>query len=351
MSIKLMSQVWDVQSLTQPRKMLLLAVADFANDEGYSWPSVETLMRKCSFKSDSGVRRALAELAEAGWLSKTTRSVKAANGRRQQGSNAYQLNLVRLLAESLIEPVRRTPSKPFIQPVPYEGSQDEGSCHEGSPGEGSYNNENPHFEPVPGTADPLVNSTPDPSSKNTLGQPPAAAAQDGEFQSKIITDQAIRVLEHLNKLTGARYTKAKSTLQNIRARITEGNTVEELNMVVEYLVDRWLGTEWAKYLNPETMFRPSKFSGNLLAAQAWDNEGRKSKPQSTATTDNAEREAAYKRYFKLTLDNKSKSAAETAARKEADGASVKAMRADFAKTTWNKIWTECNQRLNGGKTA
>jgi hypothetical protein len=29
-----MSQVWEVQSLSQPRKMLLLAVADFANDEG-----------------------------------------------------------------------------------------------------------------------------------------------------------------------------------------------------------------------------------------------------------------------------------------------------------------------------
>ncbi|WP_413734369.1 replication protein 15 [Sodalis sp. RH21] len=70
-----------------------------------------------------------------------------------------------------------------------------------------------------------------------------------------------------------------------------------------------------------------------------------------AEIDNAEREAAYKRYFKLTLDNKSKSSVETAARKEADGASVKAMRADFAKTTWNKIWAECSQRLSGGKAA
>ncbi len=69
------------------------------------------------------------------------------------------------------------------------------------------------------------------------------------------------------------------------------------------------------------------------------------------TADTTEREAAYKRYFKLTLDNKSKSEIETAARREADGASVKAMRADFAKTTWNKIWAECSQRQSGEKAA
>lgn len=57
------------------------------------------------------------------------------------------------------------------------------------------------------------------------------------------------MLKHLNQLTGAKYTTAKSTLQNIRARLVDGHTLEELKLVVEYLVDRWLGTEWAKYLN------------------------------------------------------------------------------------------------------
>ncbi len=352
MSIKLMSQVWEVQSLTQPRKMLLLAVADFANDEGHSWPSVETLMRKCSFKSDSGVRRALAELSAAGWLSKSARSVKGANGRRQQGSNTYQLNLAKLLAESLAEPVRRTVSKPAIEPVQDEGSQHEPSSHEGSQDEGSPDRENPNLEPVPGAPDPSVRSTPDPSNKNTLGQPPAAAAREEEsFQSKITTDQAIAVLDHLNKLTGARYTKIPTTLQNIRARLTDGHTIEELVLVVDYLVALWLGTKWAKFLNPETMFRPSKFSGNLLGAQAWNSEGRKSNSQLNQEADHSERDAAYGRYLKRSLDNKSKSLIETAARKDADSASVKSMREDFAKSTWNKIWAECSQRQAGEKAA
>ncbi|TKI02425.1 helix-turn-helix domain-containing protein, partial [Martelella alba] len=206
MSIKLMSQVWEVQSLTQPRKMLLLAVADFANDEGHSWPSVETLMKKCSFKSDSGVRRALAELSTDGWLSKSSRSVKGANGRRQQGSNAYQLNLSKLLAESLAEPIRRTGSQPAIEPVQDEGSQHEPSSYEGSQDEGSPDSKNPHYEPVPDTPDPLVNSKQDPSNKKHFCQPLAA---DPEIE---ITDQAKQVLTHLNQTTGSRYQVSKSSL-------------------------------------------------------------------------------------------------------------------------------------------
>jgi len=270
MSIKLMSQVWDVQSLTQPRKMLLLAVADFANDEGYSWPAVETLMRKCSFKSDSGVRRALTELAEAGWLSKSSRSVKAANGRRQQGSNAYQLNLAKLLAESIAEPVPRTVSKPGVEPVPYEGSQHEPSYHEGSPHEGSSDDKKPGYEPVPGTPDPSLRSKHDPSVLKPFCQLPAET--DPEV---LITDQAIAVLKHLNLVTGSRYQTAKSSLENIRARLKDGFTPDELTLVVDYTNAKWGDDlKMTEYLRPTTLFTPSKFPGYLKAGGAWDRNGR-----------------------------------------------------------------------------
>lgn len=71
----------------------------------------------------------------------------------------------------------------------------------------------------------------------------------------------------------------------------------------------------------------------------------------SSSIDNAERDAAYKRYLKRSLDNRSKSPLETDARKDADNASVKAMREDFAKITWNKIWAECSQRHAGEKAA
>jgi hypothetical protein len=45
MSIRVMSQVWDL-ALPAFEKLVLLALADCANDEGECWPSVSTLKRK-----------------------------------------------------------------------------------------------------------------------------------------------------------------------------------------------------------------------------------------------------------------------------------------------------------------
>lgn len=47
MSIRLMSQVWDLQFESLGQKMVLLALADNANEQGVCWPSVSTICRKC----------------------------------------------------------------------------------------------------------------------------------------------------------------------------------------------------------------------------------------------------------------------------------------------------------------
>jgi hypothetical protein len=47
MSIKAMSRVWDESPRKGSALLLLLAIADFANDEGAAWPSVDTLAKKC----------------------------------------------------------------------------------------------------------------------------------------------------------------------------------------------------------------------------------------------------------------------------------------------------------------
>ncbi|CAI1605058.1 conserved phage C-terminal domain-containing protein [Serratia marcescens] len=184
--------------------------------------------------------------------------------------------------------------------------------------------------------------------QNTFGQPPAAADQGDVVSEEIhITDQAILVLKHLNQLTGAKYTTAKSTLQNIRARLVDGHTLEELKLVVEYLVDRWLGTEWAKYLNPETMFRPGKFPGNLLAATAWHDGGRKPDQARSAPVACAERDAAYRRFIGNSLPLQNPGELETLARTEASKAGVRTMQPSYAVPAWNRIWTDCAQRLDG----
>lgn len=47
MSIKAMSRVWDESPRKGSALLLLLAIADFANENGEAWPSVDTLANKC----------------------------------------------------------------------------------------------------------------------------------------------------------------------------------------------------------------------------------------------------------------------------------------------------------------
>ena len=68
MSIRVMSQVWEIE-LPDSEKLVLLALADSANDEGACWPSMRTLAGKCS-KSDRTVQAAIKLLVEKGHLSR-----------------------------------------------------------------------------------------------------------------------------------------------------------------------------------------------------------------------------------------------------------------------------------------
>ena len=47
MSVRIMTAVWSV-TLPDSEKIVLLALADCANDEGLCWPSMATLAAKCS---------------------------------------------------------------------------------------------------------------------------------------------------------------------------------------------------------------------------------------------------------------------------------------------------------------
>ena len=87
MSIKLMSCVFELP-LRPADKLVLLAIADHANDEGHGWPSIETLANKSSV-SRRTVLRILKGLEGAGLLNRQKRSRK--NGSRT--SSLYKLTL------------------------------------------------------------------------------------------------------------------------------------------------------------------------------------------------------------------------------------------------------------------
>lgn len=86
MSIKLMNLVWQ-SSLHRSNKLLLLALADSANDEGVTWPSIKNLMAKCSL-TERQICYSIKELIILGVISKEARVRN--NG--SQSSNCYFIN-------------------------------------------------------------------------------------------------------------------------------------------------------------------------------------------------------------------------------------------------------------------
>jgi len=68
MSIKMMSAVWDAKTcLTPSEKLVLLKIADSANDSGECWPSQSNIARQCEVSRET-VNRCLKQLEKYGFL-------------------------------------------------------------------------------------------------------------------------------------------------------------------------------------------------------------------------------------------------------------------------------------------
>ena len=78
-------------------------------------------------------------------------------------------------------------------------------------------------------------------------------------------EQIETVILFLNEKAGTSYrASTEATKKHIRARFNEGYTIEDFKTVIEKKCAEWLGTDYAKYLRPETLFG-SKFEGYLNA--------------------------------------------------------------------------------------
>jgi len=251
MSTKLTGYVWDAcaaSGMKLSSVAIMARLADFSNDEGISWPSIGTIARQIG-AGESTVRTAIAQLEKGGWLSRQQRR----KGNRN-ASNVYQLNVNKLQAAAFSHLSDSDPSK-----------------SDPSKSEASNNGAAAGFDPSESGGDPSVNSKPDPQVKpetpcQVAGQP------DREV---LITDQAKQVLTHLNQKTNSRYQVCKSSLENIRARLGEDFTLDELMLVVDYSTAKWgEDLKMAEYLRPTTLFQPSKFPAYLQAATNWEKAGR-----------------------------------------------------------------------------
>lgn len=77
-------------------------------------------------------------------------------------------------------------------------------------------------------------------------------------------DEVAEVIEYLNLKAGTNYeTDAESHAKYIRARLSDGRTVEQLKAVIDLQTEQWSGTEWERFLQPSTLFRPKNFDNYI----------------------------------------------------------------------------------------
>ena len=73
----------------------------------------------------------------------------------------------------------------------------------------------------------------------------------------------ISVVSYLNEKAGTRYKPTTpKTKTAIHARLAEGFTLDDFKTVIDKKCMEWIGTEWEKFLRPETLFG-TKFEGYL----------------------------------------------------------------------------------------
>ncbi|MGK3192508.1 conserved phage C-terminal domain-containing protein [Enterobacter soli] len=263
MSTKLTGYVWDAcasSGMKLSSVAIMARLADFSSDEGVSWPSIATIARQIG-AGESTVRTAIGQLEKDGWLTRQQRR----KGNRN-ASNVYQLNVSKLREFA------------FSHLSESDASKSDASKSDPSKFEASKNSNNGSFDPSESGGDPSVKSTTDPTDKKPSCQ---VAPQPDDVNSGkktdpevLLTDNSKSVLKHLNQVSGSRFQNCSASLDNIRARLREGFTPEELMLVVDYKHEHWNGTKDYQYMRPKTLFIPGNFPGYLQVATRWQKSGK-----------------------------------------------------------------------------
>lgn len=263
MSTKLTGYVWDAcaaSGMKLSSVAIMARLADFSSDEGVSWPSIATIARQIG-AGESTVRTAIGQLEKDGWLTRQQRR----KGNRN-ASNVYQLN------------VKKLRDSAFSHLSESDASKSDASKSDPSKFDASKNSNNGGFHPSESGGDPSVKSTTDPSDKKptcqVAQQPDDETVGNKPVPDVLLTDNSKLVLKHLNLVSGSRFQNCSASLDNIRARLREGFTPEELMLVVDYKHEHWKGLKDYQYMRPKTLFIPGNFPGYLQVATRWDAKGR-----------------------------------------------------------------------------
>ncbi|HBS6214503.1 helix-turn-helix domain-containing protein [Klebsiella pneumoniae] len=233
MSMTLMAKAMAIKTGNPIRKLVLIKLADNANDYGECWPSYKHIADHCEC-SKSAVRDHIDALISMGLLVKENRpGVKNGKG---NASNLYCMKLDNPMPPKSIAPMPSEstgmPSE-SIAPMPCGGTRTSHS-----------------FEPVKEPIDP-----PNP--------------QGGEGVDLILSD-AQKALDFYNEQTGTRCRDLKPFVMMLTPTTTRaGYTLDELQLVIRWVLATWRrrGDSLPK---PANICRVNRFDGYLADAAAWE---------------------------------------------------------------------------------
>lgn len=91
---------------------------------------------------------------------------------------------------------------------------------------------------------------------------------DGKSKKNVTTqehrDIAIEIIEYLNSKAETTFSvKLGSNMELICSRLKEGYTISDFKSVIDKKVKDWKGTDWAKFLRPNTLFAKTKIENYL----------------------------------------------------------------------------------------
>ncbi|EAN5708300.1 helix-turn-helix domain-containing protein [Salmonella enterica] len=232
MSMTLMARAMAIKTGNPIRKLVLIKLADNANDNGECWPSYQHIAEHCEC-SRSAVRTHIDALIGMGVLTKENRM--GINNGKGNTSNVYYLNL-----DNPVPPKSTAPMPSKITGMPLENTPP-------MPCGGTRTSHS--FEPV-----------------NEPNDPPNP--QKGEGDEWILAD-AKKALEFYNEQTGTRCRDVKPfVLMLTPTQTREAYTLAELQLVIRWVLATWRrrGSGLPK---PANICRVNRFDGYLADAEAW----------------------------------------------------------------------------------
>ena len=82
-----------------------------------------------------------------------------------------------------------------------------------------------------------------------------------------LQDKALEVLKFLNRKAERTFRAVPATVKPILARLRDGATVEDCQVVIARKCAEWKGTDQEKYLRPKTLFSAENFENYLGQAR------------------------------------------------------------------------------------